>query len=156
MRGATMLLAVVVVLTAVPACTDYEAGEEAGKRGDYATELKKLRPLAEQGNATAQVNLGTMYAMGFGVPQDDKEAVRWYGLAATQGYAPAQQAVGMLYATGLGAPQDDVLAHLWLNLAAVRGLEPARTLRDRLAEKMTPAQLDEAQRLAREWKLKSK
>ncbi len=51
-------------------------------------------------------------------------------------------------------PQDVVQAHLWVNLAAVRGLETARTLRDRLAEKMTPAQLDEAQRLAREWQLK--
>ncbi len=48
MRTATMLLAVVVVLVAAPACTDYEAGKEAYDRGDYATQLQKWRPLAEQ------------------------------------------------------------------------------------------------------------
>ena len=115
MRTATVLLAVVVVLVAAPACTDYEAGKEAYDRGDYATALTKFRPLAQQGDARAQYNLGVMYYRGYGVTK------------------------------------DDVLAHLWLNLAAVRGLEPARTLRDRLAEKMTPAQLADAQRLAREW-----
>ncbi len=118
MRTATMLLAAVVVLVAAPACTDYEAGKEAYDRGDYATALTKFRPLAQQGNARAQYNLGVMYYRGYGVTK------------------------------------DDVLAHMWTNLAAVRGLETARTLRDRLAEKMTPAQLDEAQRLAGEWKLK--
>ncbi len=118
MKWATMMLAAVVVLVAAPACTDYEAGKEAYDRGDYATALTKFRPLAQQGDARAQYNLGVMYYRGYGVTK------------------------------------DDVLAHMWLNLAAVRGLETARTLRDRLAEKMTPAQLDDAQRLAREWKLK--
>ncbi len=117
MRTATVLLAVVVVLVAAPACTDYEAGKEAYDRGDYATALTKFRPLAQQGDARGQYDLGVMYYRGYGVTK------------------------------------DDVLAHMWVNLAAVRGLETARTLRDRLAEKMTPAQLDEAQRLAREWKL---
>ncbi len=120
MRTATMLLALVVVFMAAPAWADFKAGKEAYDRGDYATALKEWRPLAEQGIARAQSNLGSMYEYGEGVPQ------------------------------------DDVQARMWLNLAAVRGLETARTLRDRLAEKMTPPQLDEAQRLAREWKLKSK
>ncbi len=61
-----------------------------------------------------------------------------------------------MYFKGRGVPKDDVLAHMWLNLAAVRGLETARTLRDRLAEEMTPAQVANAQRLAREWKPKKK
>ncbi len=151
MRTATVLLAVVVVLVAAPACTDYEAGKEAYDRGDYATALTKFRPLAQQGDARAQYNLGFMYSKGRGVPQDDKEAVRWYRLAAEQGRAEAQYNLGGMYATGRGVPQDYVQAHMWVTLAAVRGLETARTLRDRLAEKMTPAQLANAQRLAREW-----
>jgi len=118
MRYATMLLAVVVVLVAAPACTDYEAGKEAFDQGDYATALKEWRALAAQGHAEAQYNLGVMYYRGYGVTK------------------------------------DNVQAYMWLNLAAMRGLETARTLRDRLAEKMTPAQLAEAQRLAREWRLK--
>ncbi len=120
MRTASVLLAVVVVLVSAPACTDYEAGEKAYKQGDYATELKKLRPLAEQGDANMQFNLGLMYARGRGVPRDYAEAVRWYRQAAAQGDKRA----------------------------------PKR--RDRPAKKMTPAQVAETQRLAREWRAKSK
>ena len=57
-------------------------------------ELDELRALAEQGDATAQVNLGVRYANGRGVPQDDTEAVRWYRLAADQGYASAHSTSG--------------------------------------------------------------
>ncbi len=149
MRWATVLLAVVVVVVAAPACTDYEAGKEAYDRGDDATALKEFRALGEQGNAGAQFILGAMYENGEGVPQDDKEAVRWYRLAAAQGHARGQYNLGLMYAEGQGVPQDDVQAHMWLNLAAAQGHEDARTVRDGLAEKMTPAQLDEAQRLAR-------
>ncbi len=156
MRTATMLLAVVVVLVSAPACTDYEAGEKAYKQGDYATELKKLRPLAEQGDANAQYNLGVMYDRGRGVPRDYAEAARWHRLAAEQGHAGAQTVLGVMYEYGEGVPQDDVQARMWLNLAAAQGDELARINRDRLAERMTPAQLAEAQRLAREWTPKGK
>jgi len=156
MRGATMLLAVVVVLASAPACTDFEAGEEANKQGDYATALKEWRPLAEQGDAEAQFIMGGMYNLGQGVPQDDKEAVRWYRLAAAQGYAYAQSLMGQMYDLGLGVPQDDVQAHMWLSLAAAQGIENARKARDILAARMTPAQIAEAQRLAREWMAKGK
>jgi len=50
-------------------------------------EIDALRARAEQGDAPAQFALGVMYAEGRGVPQDDAEAVRWYGLAAEQGHA---------------------------------------------------------------------
>ncbi len=155
MRTATMLLAVVVVLVAAPACTDYEAGEKAYKQGDYATELEKLRPLAEQGDANMQFNLGLMYARGRGVPRDYAEAVRWYRQAAEQGDARAQFSLSVMYRRGRGVPQDDVQAQMWLSLAAAQGDKRAPKRRDRLAKKMTPAQVAEAQRLAREWKPKS-
>ncbi len=59
----------------------------AYQRGDYATAIRKFRPLAEQGNAEAQFNLGGMYRQGRGVPQDDAEAMKWYRKAAEQGDA---------------------------------------------------------------------
>ncbi len=155
MRYALVLLAVVVVLVAAPACTDFKAGVEADDRGDYATILKKVRPLAEQGDADAQFVLGTMYLRGRGVPQDYNEAVRWYRLAAAQGFTMAQYNLGVSYAKGRGVPEDYVQAHMWFSLAAAQGHELARTARGILAKKVTPAQLAEAQRLAREWKPKS-
>ncbi len=151
MRTATVLFVLVVVLVAAPAWADFKAGEEAYNRDDYATALKEWRPLAELGHAKAQNNLGVMYGAGQGVPQDDKEAVQWYRLAAVQGHGKAQNNLGVTYALGLGVPVDYVQAHMWANLAAAQGDEIAGKLRDTLAEEMTPAQLAEAQRLAREW-----
>ena len=113
------------------------------------------RRAAEQGRAVAQYSLGRMYDNGEGVPQDDAEAVRWYRLAAEQGSAGAQTNLGLMYSNGEGVPQDNVEAHMWLNLAASRlsGADRERTVatRDRVAERMTPADLSEAQRRAREW-----
>ena len=61
---------------------DLSDGADAYNRGDYTTALELFRPIAEQGNASAQYNLGFMYANGEGVPEDDAEAVKWYRLAA--------------------------------------------------------------------------
>src|SRR6476469_4305989 len=69
-------------------------------RGDYATALGIWRPLAEQGNAFAQCNLGVAYANGHGVTQDVSEAVKWFRLAAGQGDAFAQSNLGVAYAKG--------------------------------------------------------
>ena len=130
---------------------------------DYTKAVGWYRKAAEQGNgevqSKAQVNLGLMYENGLGVPQDYAEAVKWFRKAAEQGYADAQSNLGMLYRYGSGVPQDYVLAHLWLNLAASRFSRGAnRDLafknRDIVAKRMTPAQIFEAQKLAREWKPK--
>ncbi len=104
--------------------------------------------------AKAQNYLGIMYNNGEGVPQDYVEAMKWARMAAEQSLAQAQNSVGFMYAEGLGVRQDYVQAHMWFNLAAAQGTELARTGRDMVAENMTPADLSEAQRLAREWKPK--
>ena len=131
----------------------------AYQRGDYATALREWRPLAEQGYADAQFNLGVMYDEGRGVPQDDAEAVKWYRKAAEQGDAGAQYNLGVMYGNGLGVPQDYAQAHMWYNLAASRfppgeDRDNAVKNRDTVAKRMTPAQISEAEKLAREWKLK--
>ena len=123
-----------------------------------AEAVKWFRLAAEQGDAQAQNNLGFMYAEGQGVPQDDAEAVKWYRLAAKQGDARAQFSLGVMYADGRGVPQDYVQAYMWFDLAAARfsaleaeGRDQAMKNRDLAASKMTPAQIAEAQKLARAW-----
>ena len=89
---------------------DFQAGLEAYKRGDYATALEEWRPLAEQGLARAQHDLGFMYDNGEGVAQDHSEAARWYRLAAEQGLAEAQNNLGVLYEDGESDTRDNVKA----------------------------------------------
>jgi len=94
-----------------------------------------------------------MYANGEGVPQDDAEAVRWYCLAAEQGDAKTQYNLGVMYGNGKGVPQDDVAAYAWLNIGAGEGNNDAAQSRDIVAERLTPQQRAEAQRLSQElWK----
>jgi uncharacterized protein len=124
----------------------------AHDRGDYATALRLFRPLAEQGHASAQNNLGGMYDNGQGVPQNYAEAMKWYRLAADQGNAFAQSNLGIMYGEGHGVPQDYVRAYMWLNLAAAQGHQNAVKNLDVAAGLMTPAQIADAQKLAREWK----
>ena len=75
--------------------------------------------------------------------------------AADPENAAAQFNLGVKYATGQGVPQDYVQAHMWFNLAASRSTgevrEDAVERRDQTANEMTPDQLAEAHRLAREW-----
>ncbi len=128
----------------------------AGVPHDLGEAVRWYRLAAEQGHAEAQFNLGAMYSKGLGVPQDYAEAVKWYRLAAEQGNASAMNNLGVKYHEGEGVLQDYVQAHVWYNLAASRlplgqDRELAAKNRDIVAGRMTPAQVAEAQRLAREW-----
>jgi TPR repeat protein len=132
----------------------YELGHGAPQ--DFKEAVKWYRKAAEQGDASAQAGLGAMYANGQGVSEDDNAAVKWFRRAADQGSGIGQRNLGLMYETGRGVPQDYVLAYLWFNLAAASmpaGLRDDSVMfRDRVANKMTPSQIEEAQRLARNWK----
>jgi TPR repeat protein len=135
----------------------YRKGE--GVSQDYVQALKWFKLAAAQGEAESQFSLGLMYRKGEGVSQDDTEALKWYRLAAAQGHARAQGNLGAMYADGEGIPQDYVQAHKWFNLAAATSTgkedrDKAVKARDLVAARMTPAQIAEAQKLAREWKKK--
>ena len=80
-----------------------------------------VRTCAEQGDAEAQYQLGIMYAVGSGVPEDFVESVRWARLAAEQGHGGAQTSLGVRYRYGRGVPEDDVEAVRWFRLAAEQG-----------------------------------
>ena len=116
--------------------------------------VRWYRLAAEQGNAEAQYHLGVVYHFGRGVPQDYKEAVKWSKIAAEQGLAEAQYNLGLMYYHGEGIPQDYVLAYMWWNLSSSQGQKSARKNRDMLEEAMTQQQVEKAQEMARNWKMK--
>ena len=95
-----------------------------------------------------------------GVDRNNAQANAWFRKAADQGFAYAQFDLGVAYEDGgLGVPQDYALAHMWFSLASSPATnadlrQMAVQNRDQVAAKMTPAQIAEAQRMAREWKPK--
>lgn len=133
----------------------YEGGADRIARDD-AMAAEWYRNAAEQGLVTAQYRLGVLYREGRGVPQDMEQAIVWFRKAADQGEADAQIELGILLSPGHGASNNVVEAHAWLNLAASRWKSEgqrvkAASLRDSLAEAMTPEQLAEAHRRATTW-----
>lgn len=124
---------------------------------DYEEAVRWYRLAAEQGLALAQFNLGCMCEEGKGVSQNLHESMKWHRLAAEQCHASAQFMLAVKYRFGAGIEQDYVQSHMWANLAAANrntsseGQSTAIELRDAVAQEMTPDQIAEAQRLAREF-----
>ena len=118
----------------------------------YTKAIKWFRLAAEQGEAGAYFHLGAMYAKGHGVTQQDfNEAFKWYRKSAEQGFARGQATLGWMYLAGQGVNRDYIQAYVWFDLAASQGDDIAREERDKVSERMTPGQIDEARSLAREW-----
>ena len=135
----------------------YEAG--IGVKQDHAEAARWWRKAADQGYPSPQNSLGAAYYLGRGVEQDYAKAWKWYWRAADQGHAKAQYNLGVMYADGTGVPQDFIFAHMWLNLAAAHlaagpERDDAMKRRDALTARMTPDQLAEAQKRAREFRPK--
>lgn len=129
----------------------FDDANAAYKKGNYTRTIKLRLPLAKNGHAIAQYQIGNMYEYGQGVTQDYQEAVKWYRLAAAQGYAMAANNLGTKYARGEGVIQDFVRAHMWFNLAAAKGdTREAKINRDSTAQMMSPAQIAESQKMARD------
>ena len=76
--------------------------------------------------------------------------MKWYTLAAEQGHAGAQTSLGLMYVAGKGVLKDYVYAYMWGNIAASNRNENGAELHDLVDERMTPADISSAQRLARE------
>ena len=148
----TLCLTVAVLLGSMGESwsADFQKGLTAAEQGDFATALREWTPLAEQGIAFAQFNLGVMYEKGQGVSQDYKTAVKWYRLSTKQGNAAAQSNLGTMYGTGNGVRKDYVRAHMWYNIAARSGNKVASKNRDIVAKKMNSNQIEKAQNLAHE------
>src|SRR6266481_492064 len=154
MRLKRAIAAVVLVsaFAAPVAAGTFEDAVDALARGDYAKTLRLIRPLANDGDAAAQYNLGLLYMAGQGVPQDYSDAMIWFQRAAEQGHSVAKLYLGVMYAEGRGVPQDYVRAHMWISLSAAQGEQRAVKTLEMAERWMTPAQINEAQKLARDWK----
>jgi TPR repeat protein len=90
-----------------------------------------------------------MYEKGQGVPQDYKEAVKWYRKAAEQGDASGQFMLGDMYWEGTGVPKDAPTAYMWTNIAAATGDKNFVIGREALTELMNPSQIEQGQELTR-------
>ncbi len=130
-------------------------------RGDFAPAFQEFSVLAGLGEPKAQNNLGVLYEAGAGVPENKAAALKLYRKAADLGVGLAQHNLGVLFAADylLGtAPNPSrkneafVAAYMWLTLAARQGLEVAANGRKQLARHMRPAQIAEAEGLARTWR----
>jgi hypothetical protein len=150
----------------------YAAGD--GVPQDYVEAVKWYRKAAERNDEQAQFNLGTCYHFGTGVEKDILVAVKWYRKAAEGGDVNAQSNLGTCYATGDGVSQDEVEAYKWFLLAAGQGYAPTKSgiavsktrltritvvalnkIKEKLAaleSQLTPEQIAEGQKLAREFK----
>lgn len=115
-------LAIAAALGAPAAAGPLEDANDAYREKAYAKAAELWRPLAEQGDAEAQYSLGTLYAEGKGVEQNDATAFLWFQRAANQGVAAAQYNVGASYATGAGIGKSDVDAARWFRRAADQGM----------------------------------
>ena len=161
MRAILLVAGLLIASAQSAASSPLEDARAAYQRGDYATAMTLLRPLADQGVAMAQFNVGLIYNLGQGVQQNYAEALKWFKRSAEQGNANAQYGLATMYGLGQGVPQNYVLAHMWYNLAASQfpasdqaRREKAIKGREFVSSKMTPAQIAEAQNLASKWKPK--
>jgi transglutaminase-like putative cysteine protease len=100
---------------------DYTLGTKAFRSKNYHLALTWLRPLADQGHASAQSHVGYMYEYGCGVARDYREAMRWYLLAAEQGDPYSQASLAEMYEKGWGVAPDDQMAAQWYGKAADLG-----------------------------------
>jgi TPR repeat protein len=137
----TSLLAALSLVWPLCASAGFDDGVKAADHADYITALQNWQPLAAEGHAASQYNLGLMYDRGLGVPRDPNLAAHWYAKAAQQGFARAQNHLGSLYEHGLGVPQSLEQAQKWYQLAAAQGNAWAQRNLDRLLKAHTSAPL---------------
>jgi hypothetical protein len=110
-----------VLTVAIEAHADFDHAAAAFEKGDYATALSELKPLAKQGDARSQYAMGVMAENGFGMPKDLAQAATWYRKAAEQGNTDAQYNLGAMYEHGIGMPVNHAQAARWYRPAAESG-----------------------------------
>jgi hypothetical protein len=118
---------------------------------DKQEAFKWFEQSAEHGYVDAEAELGRCYEFGEGVEQNYAQAAYWFHKAAEHvpnlgGAGQGRNNLGLLYLDGDGVPKDYVQAYMWFSLAGVdQNLAYA-------ADKMTPAQILQAQQMTAEWK----
>jgi TPR repeat protein len=114
-------------------------GYRAIEAGDYAAAEAAFRPLAEAGDARAQMALGVVADLR----NQPEAAMAWYKRAAEQGLSEAQVLLGAAYLNN----GELVAAHCWIARAAERKHLRADALLQSIAARLSPGDLARAQAL---------
>ena len=109
------------------AAGNFQKGYEAHMRGDFSAAIRAWGPLAAQGDAAAQFNIGNLFDFGKGVKEDNVQAAYWYKKSAEQDNVNAQYALGWMYENGEGVEKDLVKAIIWYKKAAEQKHSGAQT-----------------------------
>ncbi|GBU10276.1 hypothetical protein AwWohl_14140 [Gammaproteobacteria bacterium] len=118
------LLSMLVALSLNAAYADFAKGSAYYKNKSYADVFQEFKESAAAGDVNAQYNLASMYLYGF--PINEKEALKWYTMAANQGDASSQSMLGMMYERGQGVSENKQEAAKWYLLSANQGLAEAQ------------------------------
>ena len=135
---------------------NYKTAYDAYDSGEFQLAADIYKRLARNGHARAQNDLGFLYSVGQGVPQDFKTAASWFHKAARQGHAPALMHLAAIYVAGRGVAQSSVEAHKFYSLASLLTKKPnlrhiASSRRDELANGLTASQVTAARKRACDW-----
>jgi TPR repeat protein len=125
-NAALALLILLLGLAGPAAAAELDEAVAAAHRGEYATALRRLSPLAEKGDARAEFDIGFMHAYGWGVPRNPTEAIAWYRKAADQGLPVAQHFLGLASVNGEGVRPDEAEAARWFARAAAQGFSQSQ------------------------------
>ncbi len=133
-------------------CLGLAYAEGRGVAKDEVEAVRWFRKAAEQNHPPAQLLLGACYVTGSGVAKDEAEGVKWYRKAAEQNDAQGQFNLGLAYADGRGVAKDEVEGYKWFLLAARQGNEKAKKHTVVSESRLTPEQLAEGQKRARNFR----
>ncbi len=151
MRNALLAL---LFITSTPALADIEGARDLMEDGKFEEARKELWPAARSGNADAEELIGVMYAMGLGVPRDDRRAFEWYLRSSLKGHPGAQSGIGWYYETGRGLPAPDLVrAYTWYVLSAIGGDPDAAISQEEVVKKMTKEQIEAAHELIDDYRV---
>jgi hypothetical protein len=157
-----LLVSVLVLGTSVDFsfAGSFEDGQRKWTEGDYAGAMLLLRPLADQGDTSAEYLVGLMYANAQGFPEDGAEGARWFEKAAKGGNPNAAYALCQNFAVGrIGAPPDLVKSYVWCDIAAAAYTAAKRTekagqavsMRDLVGKKLKEDEMALARKQIASW-----
>jgi TPR repeat protein len=135
---------------------NYKTAYDAYDAGEFQLAADIYKRLAKKGDARSQNDLGFLYSVGQGVPQDFKTAALWFHKAAEQGHAPALMHLASLYDAGRGVRQSAIEAHKFYSLAGFLGEKANRrrialSRRNDVASRLTADQLTTSRKRACRW-----
>jgi hypothetical protein len=159
-RTPVILLALAAILSSPPAlCEDHDPYDKAIETygcGDYVKAFNLFMPLAMQGLAVAEYQIGMMTEQGQGTMQDMLKAYEWYTKAAEKGVADAYYALGQLYSKGEVVTRDPPQAHALFELATKGGNKVARDWLKMEAARLDDAGLAKSREYAQQWLARAK